>query len=691
MLAFPPPKNTTDRDTCMPAPAHRFSLSIEDSTSAFQVLAFEGTEGISKPYVFTIDLVSECADPDLERLLHQQAFLTFDGSDSGIHGQIYQIRQRDSGARLTHYSVTLVPHFSYLAHRTNQRIFQSLTVPQIISRVLKDHGILESARQFQLNGTCLPREYCVQYQETDLHFIQRLCEEEGMHFHFQHSRKGHVLVFGDNQSLFRKLSRATPYHQNSGMIAEEPVIRSFSTRLETRTSHTSRRDYDFEHAGWQPHAEYRPGNDKAQPDLEDYTWPGHFQTSERGRLLSQQALERHRCDYQQAEGESDQPLLVSGHFLPLSNHPHEAWNKLWLLTHIHHQGRQPQVLEETFIGTKNDDEDFIQGYRNRFLATPWDVFFRPALLHRKPRIPGSQTARVTGPESEQVYCDAHGRIKVRFHWDREGTFTDTSSTWLRVASHWAGNMHGGVTIPRVGMEVLVTFIDGDPDQPIVSGCLPNSLNPVPYALPAHKYRSVFRSRSAPTGSGFNELYLEDRSEQELIYVRAQRDMEQKIIHDSRLEVGNERSETIKGNSISDVEAEERRTTGADRKVRVKANDYLHVDNNSYLRAGQILVAEAGQQVHIKAGANLILDAGASITLKAGGQHIVIGAGGIFSSSPIGQGGAPVTGAPSASGLPTPVAALLSASLVTQKQAFRDAAEKAAPVCAICLKLKEQQA
>ncbi len=440
----------------MPAPAHRFSLSIEDSTSAFQVLAFEGTEGISKPYVFTIDLVSECADPDLERLLHQQAFLTFDGSDSGIHGQIYQIRQRDSGARLTHYSVTLVPHFSYLAHRTNQRIFQSLTVPQIISRVLKDHGILESARQFQLNGTCLPREYCVQYQETDLHFIQRLCEEEGMHFHFQHSRKGHVLVFGDNQSLFRKLSRATPYHQNSGMIAEEPVIRSFSTRLETRTSHTSRRDYDFEHAGWQPHAEYRPGNDKAQPDLEDYTWPGHFQTSERGRLLSQQALERHRCDYQQAEGESDQPLLVSGHFLPLSNHPHEAWNKLWLLTHIHHQGRQPQVLEETFIGTKNDDEDFIQGYRNRFLATPWDVFFRPALLHRKPRIPGSQTARVTGPESEQVYCDAHGRIKVRFHWDREGTFTDTSSTWLRVASHWAGNMHGGVTIPRVGTHYPLT-------------------------------------------------------------------------------------------------------------------------------------------------------------------------------------------------------------------------------------------
>lgn len=222
----------------MPAPEHRFSLTIEDSPYAFQVLAFDGTEGISRPYAFTIDLVSECADPDLEQLLHKQAFLAFDGMESGIHGQIYQVSQRDPGRRLTHYSVTLAPHFSYLAHRTNQRIFQSLTVPQIISLVLKDHGIFESAHQFQLNTRYLPREYCVQYQETDLHFIQRLCEEEGMHFHFQHSRKSHVLVFGDNQSIFRKLARATAYHQDSGMAADEPVVRSFGTRLEARTSHT---------------------------------------------------------------------------------------------------------------------------------------------------------------------------------------------------------------------------------------------------------------------------------------------------------------------------------------------------------------------------------------------------------------------------------------------------------------------
>ncbi|RML87298.1 Rhs element Vgr protein, partial [Pseudomonas syringae pv. maculicola] len=209
-----------------PSNETHFSLTVKDFSGDLQVLSFTGTEGISQPFSFDLELVSENPDIDLETLLHKQAFLAFDPQGNGIHGQIYQVSQRDSGRRLTHYSVTLAPHFSYLAHRTNQRIFQSLTVPQIISLVLKDHGIFESAHQFQLNTCYLPREYCVQYQETDLHFIQRLCEEEGMHFHFQHSRKSHVLVFGDNQSIFRKLARATAYHQDSGMAADEPVVRS---------------------------------------------------------------------------------------------------------------------------------------------------------------------------------------------------------------------------------------------------------------------------------------------------------------------------------------------------------------------------------------------------------------------------------------------------------------------------------
>lgn len=650
-----------------PANDTQFSLTIEGREHGFRVLEFQGREAISTPFAINVELISERPDLDLESLLHQQAFLAFNKSGNGIHGQIYRIAQGDSGKRLTRYSLTLVPQLSYLRHRTNQRIFQQRTVPQIIAKVLEEHGIHGNAYQFQLNSIYPPREYCVQYDESDLHFIQRLSHEEGIHYHFQHSEHAHLLVFGDDQTVFPKLDKATAYVQGSGMVADEPAIKHFNLRFEARTSRTTRRDYDFEKAGVLVEATHSPEARSLQPDLEDYDYPGRFVQRQRGKPLTQRALERHRADYRQAEGKSDQPTLVSGHFMLLIEHPRKEWNALWLLTEVHHQGYQPQVLEENIASDRLSDERFEQGYRNRFVVTPWDVFYRPQQAYPKPRVLGSQTALVTGPAGEEIYCDAYGRIKVKFHWDREGKADDKSSYWLRVASSWAGSSHGGVTIPRVGMEVLVTFLEGDPDQPLVSGCLANSLNPVPYELPAHKTRSVLRSRSSPGSTGFNELHLEDRTGQELIYLRAQRDMEQKVENDSRLEVGNERHETIKGNNIVVFEAEDQRTVTADRKVELKANDYLQVASSSHTRVGQTLVAEAGQEVHLKAGANLILDAGASITLKAGGQHIVIGPGGIFSSTEIQIGGAPISGTAAAPLLPNLLGLLAVPSLLEQKQ------------------------
>lgn len=642
------------------SPQTHFSLTVSDFKHDLQVLSFTGQESISAPFSFDLELVSERPDLDIEKLLHKQAFLAFNDSGTGIHGQIYRVAQGDCGKRLTRYSLTLVPQLAYLAHRTNQRIFQQQTVPQIIAQILEEHGIHSNAYQFQLGSIYPARDYCVQYNESDLHYIQRLSSEEGIHYHFQHSQQGHVLVFGDDQTIFPKLGRPTAYVQDSGLVADEPVINSFNLRLTTRTSRTTQCDYDFEKARITLQANYRPAARDGQPDLEDYRYPGGFTQRERGKLLSQRALEGHRADYRQAEGKSDQSKLVSGHFFELSQHPRQEWNDLWLLTSIRHEGLQPQVLEESLTSDTSDREDnFRQGYRNTFTATPWDVFHRPQQAYEKPRILGSQTALVTGPKGEEIHCDQYGRVKVQFHWDREGQTDDKSSCWLRVASSWAGDSHGAVTIPRVGMEVLVSFLEGDPDSPLISGCLSNSANPVPYELPAHKTRSVFRSRSSPNSTGFNELHLEDRSGQELIYLRAQRDMEQKVENDSRLEVGNERKEIIRGNNIAVLEAEDQRTVTADRKVQLKANDYLLVGGSSHTRVGQTLVVEAGQEVHIKAGANLILDAGASITLKAGGQHIVIGPGGIFSSSNIQLGGAPVGGTAANPILPGALTALMA--------------------------------
>jgi len=602
-----------------------FSLTLEGVEHDLQVLAFSGREAISQPYRFDLELVSELPDLDLQALLHKPAFLAFDPAGMGIHGLVHRIAQGESGKRLTRYRVTLVPQLAYLAHRTNQRIFQHLSVPQIVAQVLEEHGIQADAYRFQLGPVIYPpREYCVQYDETDLHFIQRLCEEEGIHYHFQHSAAGHALVFGDDQTVFPRLA-ATAYQQDSGLVADQPVIKRFGLRLETRPSRVTRRDYDFEKPRLTMEAAF---HSDFQPDLEDYDYPGRFTERARGKHLSQRALERHRHDYELAEGESDQPQLASGHFLPLGEHPRSDWNQLWLLTEVLHEGKQPQVLEESITNHVDIGDGFAQGYRNRFSATPWDIPFRPALNHPKPKVLGSQTAVVTGPAGEEIHCDEYGRVKVQFHWDREGQADDKTSCWLRVSSSWAGDRYGGIAIPRVGMEVLVTFLEGDPDQPLVTGCLYHKEDQVPYHLPANKTRTVFKTLSSPGGGGYNELRIEDRKGAEQIYIHAQRDWDENIEHDQRIRVGHERHDTVEANSYSEFKAEEHRTTHADRRTEIGANDHLTVGNSQHLKIGTGQFIEAGQEIHLSSGLKVVLEAGSELTFKAAGSFIKLDASGI---------------------------------------------------------------
>ncbi|MBI7214863.1 type VI secretion system tip protein VgrG [Pseudomonas aeruginosa] len=631
-----------------PANQTHFSLTLDGLRHDLQVLAFNGHEGISRPYRFELELVGERAGLDLETFLHRPAFLSFTPQGQGVHGLVYGAAQGDAGKRLTRYRLTLVPHLAYLAQRNNQRIFQHLTVPQIVALILEEHGILADAYRFQLGTRYPEREYCVQYDESDLHFVQRLCAEEGIHFHFRRSAEAHLLVFGDDQTVFPRLGRPTAYVHDSGLVADEPVIKRFSLRLASRTTRTTRRDYDFEKPRLLLEAGNRPAADApAEPDLEDYDYPGRFVDRQRGKLLSQRALERHRADRRLGEGVSDQPLLVSGHFLEIAEHPRAEWNDLWLLSEVFHEGKQPQVLEENVTSdTSASTDDFQQGYRNRFLATPWEVFFRPPLEHPKPRVLGSQTAVVTGPPGEEIHCDRYGRVRVQFHWDREGQGDDKSSCWLRVASGWAGNGYGGIVIPRVGMEVLVDFLEGDPDQPLVSGCVYHAAHPVPYELPANQTRSVFKSLSSPGGGGYNELRIEDRKGQEQIFVHAQRDWDENIEHDQKIRVGHERHDTVEANSYSEFKAEEHHTVHGERKVELKADDHLTVGDSQHVKLGRAYLARAGREIHLKAGQKMVIEADSELTVKAGGSFIRLDASGIAISGPLARinaGGAPGSG------------------------------------------------
>jgi type VI secretion system VgrG family protein len=662
-----------------PANQPRFTLTLEGAQHDLKILEFTGKEAISQPFRFELEMVSERPDLELESLLHCQAFLSFDADGSGVHGQIYQVGQGDSGKRLTRYHLSLVPRLTYLGHRINQRIFQHQSVPQIIAQVLKDHAILRDAFEFRLGSEYPVREYCVQYAESDLAFIQRLCAEVGIHYHFQHSPDAHVLVFGDDQTVFPKLATPTLYLPGSGMSAGAPAVQRFNVRVETRTSVVTRRDYNFEKP--RLHLQSRVDGEQ-RPVLEDYHFPGQFNDRDTGKHLAQRALERHVADFRQAEGISDESALVCGHFLQLSEHPRHDWNDLWLLTAVEHHGRQPQVLEESVTS----DGEAFQGYRNTFLATPWDVFFRPALGPEKPRMLGYQPAVVTGPKDTEIHCDEYGRVKVQLAWDRDGELNEHSSCWLRVASGWAHDRYGSVLIPRVGMEVLVGFIDADADKPLVVGCLPNAATPIPLDLPADKTRSIFRSQSSPGGGGYNELRIEDKKGAEEIYLRAQRNWTQHVLNDQQVQVDNQRSIVVTGTARHELKADEQRITHGQRQTEVKQDDHLSVTGSRHIKVAN-QATSASQQFHVSAGQQVVIDGGASATIQAGGQWINIGPGGIFSSVPIVVGGAPMaamSAAPVVPGLPekltaTPAAILTPAQFMSLKSD--------APFCEECERCK----
>jgi len=664
-----------------------FTLSITGvENTRLQVLAFNGCEAVSTPYAITVELVSRERGIALADLLHKAAFLSFGPAGEGFHGHVHSAHKGDSCVQLTHYTLVLKPYLAYLEHSSHRRSFQHMTVPDIVLDVLKEHGLFNGLYvEFRGDVAGAPvREYCVQYDESDLHFVNRLCEEDGWFYRFEHSADGHRLIFAQDETMFPHAARVTiPFKLFNGMVPEEYSVNEFGVRLAARTSHVMHRDYDFQKSGYL--LESQRGEDPhVGPRLEHYVYPGRFLEDELSNKFAIRDLQRHRTDFQLADGKSDQPVLRSGTLIRLEEHPQLEWNNPWVLIWVLHEGRQPQVLEETGASSVVETGRIVQGYRNSFTAIPEAVQFRPALRHPKPLIHSTQTAKVTGPEGEEIHCDKFGRVKVKFHWDRREQEDETTSCWVRVASGWAGAHYGAVTLPRVGMEVLISYLEGDADRPIVMGCLPNSLNPVPYELPANKTKSVFRSRSSMSSQGFNEVSFEDRSGAERVYLRAQRDMEQLIQNDSRLEVRGQRLETIKGNSISVLEAEDNRRISGDRKVQLLTGDHLQVTGSSHTRVTQSVAVEAGQEVHLMAGVNLIIDAGITLTLKAGGQHIFISPAGIFCSVPILLGDFPLPGTPAVPLAPGSVDGLVPETIPPiSTWAIEQSLEQAPQHCEVC--------
>lgn len=396
-----------------PVNAPFFRLDIPNLNHPLTVLSFTGTEAISQPFAFELEVVIESSLLNVKSLMYRSAWLSFAGTQTGINGQIQRVVNINRDSSSDHYRLCLGPRLGCLAHRYNQRIFQDLSAPQIIARVIKEHGIHANAHRFELKHAYRERSYCAQHHESDLQFVQRLCDEEGIHYHFQHSKQRHVLVFADTQGGFRR--------------GPTCFFETVPRRLIPGKAEPTRHQID----------RFSVGSIDAEP-------------------FGQRSLER-------AEGESTSPYLGAGLLLPLTGHPRKEWNHLWLLTEVQHQGNQVHMLDQLLAADVS-----ALPYRNRFVATPWEIGFRPALPEPRPKKLGVQRARVMGPVVGQEHCDASGRICVQFDWGWQGQGAHYARCWIPMSSTLGGEFS---TRPRVGMDVVVSFVDGDPDLPMVTAYL----------------------------------------------------------------------------------------------------------------------------------------------------------------------------------------------------------------------------
>lgn len=614
-----------------------------------KVVAFSGSEGISELFRFSVELASTDAGVDFEKILGAAALLTIQGDKEkrSLHGMVNRFEQSGKKGKWTFYRAGMVPAIWWLSQTAACRVFQNLPVPDILKKVFADKGIPADQVRFSLKGTYPSRDYCVQYRESDLAFVTRLMEEVGLFYFFEHTAEKHVLVIGDDPVVHvgisggEKVSYRAP---GTAGVSDQEHVSEFQWRQEIRTGAAELRDYDFKkpnlHLAQDAKAKKKTdGEDK----LEFYDFPGKYVLPAEGGDLVKVRLEALRATRQLGSGRSDCRRLLPGYRFTLEQFDRSELNREYLLTRVSQSGSQPQVLGGD---APKDDRPL---YENAFECIPSDTPFRPARSVPRPSIRGSQTAVVVGPKGEEIYTDEHGRIKVQFHWDREGKKDEKSSCWVRVKQAWAGAGWGMVFLPRIGHEVLVEFLEGDPDQPVVVGSLYNGENVPPYPLPAEKTKSTIKSNSSTGGEGSNEIRFEDAKGSEEIYLHGQKDWtiaiendkNQQIGHDETLTVGNDRSkkveknqteeigenktitvgkdhtETISGGATIDIAKNETVSVGENQDLTVGKNQTVSVGENQTISAGKNLSETVGENADVSIGKNLSLNVSKSSTSQIG--------------------------------------------------------------------------
>jgi type VI secretion system secreted protein VgrG len=597
------------------------SVKTPFGTDQVGVLGLEGEETLGRLPSFELQLISEKKSLDPKQILGQTVGVTLNlgsGKKRYFHGYAIQFGRDFFRDRYYVYKVTIVPWLWFLTRTSNCRIFQNKSVVDIVQKVCKDDGFDQI--ELRLKGNYTAWEYCVQYRETDFNFVSRLLEQEGIYYFFKYEEDKHTLILADSptshqpfpgyeQIKLRPISRVA--------AAEDPEqIRDFASEMNHLTGKFTHTDYDFEKPRSDLTSRSQMPGQYSKSSFEVYDYPGEYVKHEDGDTWARTRMEEIHSQIQSATGWGDTRGIVPGSIFTLTESPFSEDNRSYLVASAQYELR-PTEFE---TGSEGGDQVF----RCQFEVQPSDTQFRPARITEKPKTLGVQTAVVVGQQGDEIYTDKYGRIKVQFHWDREGKKDQNSSCWMRVAQAWAGRRWGSTFIPRVGQEVIVDFLEGDPDQPIVTGTVYNADQMPPYLGSGLDSKhtndpnvSGIKSCSTKGGSGFNEFRFDDNKGQEQVFIHAEKDMD--------VRVKNDQHNVIESNFALKVGS-------GNYKEQITNDGTHHVDCAQEFGYKTIkIMLTADMEMHLKAGASFIKLGPDGIYIS--GPMVYINSGGSADSAP----------------------------------------------------------
>lgn len=635
-----------------PTQKNRF-LSVNTVLGSEKLLlrSMTGRERLSTPFEYELTLLSTDLDIAPDTLLGTAMTVALTLSNNGrrfYNGYVSRFSLTGFHGRYALYHAVLVPLLWFLSRSADCRIFQEKTVPEIVKEIFEKYGLTDISNR--CSGSFRIWEYCVQYRETDLNFVSRLLEHEGIYYFFEHEEGKHTLVLADSSSAHSIELTVPFYREGASWLREIDHIDDWRVDNTVSSGAFVHKAFDFNAPKTNLLKTSNVPKNHALASMEIFDFQNDYMKPAEGESYAKIRLEELQTEHEVVQATGNARGLTCGALFSLTDYPRDDQNHEYL------------VVSANYILQSNDFEstttiDTSALFRITLTAIDAKVSYRPPRMTPKPVVQGSQTAIIVGKSGEEIWTDEYGRVKVQFHWDRYGKSNEMSSCWIRVAQIWAGKGWGGIMTPRIGQEVIVDFLEGDPDQPIITGRVYNNDCMPPYTLPDEATKSTIKTSSSTGGAGFNEIRLEDKKDSEQIFIHAQKDYETRVIHDAVTWVGNEQHLIVKKDQLEQVDGKQHLTVASDQLEKVGGDKHLTVtaDYNQKVsgaslnatmniqqKAGIKYAVDAGQEIHLKAGMNVVIEAGLMVTLKASGSFITVGPAGVMISGPmvlINSGGA----------------------------------------------------